>query len=282
MQVYTASNWGNVEYELTGITVGRSFGRFVLTVNFRLKGPDSARTEPTGRMLTGLSGSLHSGNNEFVGLLHPSCPTVTIWGGRSTSFSMAAYLDAATFEALEAQRNGGNSRWNVRFWGVIHHLGEVADFTPAMVSLNVPHSDWLNTLTTSGWARWMLIEVPVPNPPADPNFARAADFLAQAQTKIANGEYRGAVAHCREAIEALCEAKGDPGSVHFPVAAGDLFAHNDTKTKEERFQLIRAASKVITHPAHHGKKHLVEYTRADARAVVTIVAALIAQASEMP
>ncbi|MDB4930663.1 MAG: hypothetical protein JWM10_3147 [Myxococcaceae bacterium] len=286
MESVQVRDWGHVGCEFVDLSVRKALVGYALSAKFGLQGPRHGARDH--RDLTGVAGELSLGNGDVVCRLEHQGSFVRIHANSPATFEMAGHVDHAHLEAIEARRSGGDIAWKARFWGLVFTPDRPDSFQTPPCALAVPQSEWVKALAAAQWSRLMLIEVPMPDPQDHPEMARALGFLAQARERLGRGEYRGAVAHCREALEALGHAKKDPGSQNFPVKEGDLFAHNRGKTKEERFQLLRFAARVVTHPAHHAGKEPeagvpdVEYDRADAYAIVMHVAMLIAQASRRP
>lgn len=230
--------------------------------------------------------------DQYVCPLHYGSPSVGL-GFYESGFTFEAYLGSREIEAIETIRNGGELTLTVSWWGnawvpaSTHPAnpvpGSIQAINPDRVTRAIPQSHWTKVLEGMGYARRMLVEVPVPESAGDPSMVKAVAFLAKAQDKTARGEYREAVAHCRESLEELAAACGDAANPKLQVLSGDLFKNTIALAKEERIACIRHAARVFCHPAHHAGSAPVagipahEYTRADAQAIVTIVSVLIAQ-----
>lgn len=143
--------------------------------------------------------------------------------------------------------------------------------TRVIESAGEPHPYRL--LQQMQYQRTMLLEVPVPDAQQEPELAQAAAILGRAQQAMARGDYRDAVGLCREVLEEMSKAPGDPATPPLP----ELFSGQRQMSKAERLRVLRHALKVFTHPAHHRDSVSVgmDWSRIDAASTISIAAALL-------
>lgn len=285
MSGYHIEGWGHVGCELVGVSVQKALVGYTIAVRFNLRGPSRSGGRDH-RDLTNVGGELRLASGGVVARLELDRPSVRIHAPNGNPFELTAAIDHARLEAIEAHRSGSDIAWSAKVWGLVHPSDALETFDSSYCPLTISQSDWVKGLAAAQGTKMMLIEVPMPDPQGHPELAASARHLAAARERFGRGEYRGAVAHCREALEALGNVMGDPGKAPFVVKDGDLFANNRGKSKEERFQLLRLATRVVTHPAHHAGHApesgvaVVEYDRTDAYAIMLYVAMLIVQAGK--
>jgi len=209
-----------------------------------------------------------------VGRLHPEprfLPVRAFPDASSVKGAFAIELSADRLEALEAARNGGDLTLELAWLsaiadglGTVHHSNRDEPFV-------VGQSDWIKVLGQLGYAKLMLLEVPLVEG-LGPAFADATGHLMKAKAAILRGEYREAVGCCRDVIEALSLALGDKDE-----QLAKLLANTRELDKAGRLRLVRQALKMLTHPARHADAVAanIEWTRTEAVAVVTMTAAIM-------
>ncbi len=186
------------------------------------------------------------------------------------SLAFFVELDRARIEALEAMRAGGDLQVSMQYYANFVTDDGAPYPQHGQAALTIPQSDWLRILGELGYARAVLIELPVPDGSADPELAAAGNFLARAQQSCLRGEYREAVGLCLGVLEEL--EKWLP-----PRSAEPDFKDLRSLDKAERLALVRRAIKIFTHPARHRDEVAArfEWSRRDAVFAVTTLAALL-------
>lgn len=190
---------------------------------------------------------------------------------RPTQAAFALELDAARLEGLEAARNGGDVKLQLTWLstiadpnGTLYH-----DSRPEPFEIN--QTSWIKVLNQLGYAKLMLLEVPLFDG-LGTAFGEAAAHLRKARDAMLRGEYREAVGCCRDVIEALTRALGDKDE-----QLKKLLDDTRALDKADRLRLVRQALKVLTHPARHADEvaAAIDWTRTDAAAVITMTAAIM-------
>ncbi|MBI3183715.1 MAG: hypothetical protein HYZ28_16375 [Myxococcales bacterium] len=150
---------------------------------------------------------------------------------------------------------------------------------PTTLSYDVNQGTWVELLRTMGYADRMLLEVPAPGSIQNPQLKDAVDQLRQAHQHLLEGRWRDAVGSCRDVVEALGRGIGDGDEVDRVQVPAPLFENTRQMDKAGRLRVLRRALKVLTHPARHRDEVAVniEWTPSDARAVVSMMAALLSQ-----
>ena len=192
-------------------------------------------------------------------------------------------LDQRQMDEIEELRAGGGLGFWINLEGVVHVHGVVSKLNPSSGQLfyEVGQSDWIKLLNQMQYGRYMTIEVPLPQAgELGGELATAAEALHEATDAFRRGEDEETVADCRDALEALIRWEGGKPQAQF----GD-----QSLTKDERFIYAQVALQKVAHLAHHprdktatGGLPRVPWNRADAEAIIAIVAALIRRAAGRP
>jgi hypothetical protein len=122
-----------------------------------------------------------------------------------------------------------------------------------------------------GYAKLILLEIPIFDELGS-RFQDASDHLRRARTAMLRGEYRDAVACCRDVIESLSRALGDSDE-----RIKKLVENTYVLDKPDRLRLVRQALKIFTHPAKHADEVAAsfEWTREDAMAAIGMTGSLM-------
>jgi hypothetical protein len=182
-------------------------------------------------------------------------------------------LDRARVEAIEAARNGGNLALDVwlswRFGD-----GHVSSNQEGFV---VNQGVWVEVLSQMGYQRALLVEVPLPDPAAQPELAEAVRLLTEAQGHMLRGHDRDAVGVLRDVLNEVTRALGDDDEKIEPELKRVLFDNSRNMTKAERLRVVRRALKLVTHPARHRDQVAVgiDWSRTDSAQMIAMVAAFV-------
>jgi len=141
----------------------------------------------------------------------------------------------------------------------------------------VPKSEWIQQLRISGAADILLIEVPIGYESTSERGQVAGERLRSAQLHFYQGDYPSCVATCRTAI---AEVYGPQSSTRPKGVDGQTKPRRDM-TKAERESDLVEAVRNYTHLAHHAGTEGGEsnYSRAEARLMLTVTAAIVARAA---
>lgn len=122
----------------------------------------------------------------------PGCLPVWSYPGQHNrqSIPLTCDLDRARVEAIEDARAGANLLLDLSL-GVVFGNGWKYDVNDQYI---VNQSMWIDVLDAMGYQRTLLVEVPMPDPNAQPEFAEAVDLLAQSQRHLQRGQDREASA----------------------------------------------------------------------------------------
>ena len=184
-------------------------------------------------------------------------------------------LDRIRLDAIENVRNGKDLTFNLTLYATLTDSTNQPRQMTASAAYTVNQGVWLAVLEQMGYAKTMLIEVPIPDAQQYPELASAVNWLGQAQQAMARGDYREAVGVCRDVMDKINTAlKDDDNSEDFTNLRG--------KSKADRVRLLRRAVRVFTHPARHADDVAAgfEWNRVDAASAVSIVAALLNELAE--
>lgn len=135
-------------------------------------------------------------------------------------------------------------------------------------TITIPRQQWLDALRNAGYRNTLLFEIPLPNTTDDLDkvFVKAQEF-------IETGHYKDAVLQCRhlvEQVETVREDKQASASANRKAHSGERKDMNSV----ERLLSLREQLKNICQLGAHGKD---EFTRSQARAVLGITMALLAE-----
>ena len=143
---------------------------------------------------------------------------------------------------------------------------------------HVPRSEWIEKLRGANACDVLLLEVPLPFPGESDRWDPITEDLRRAESRYRDGDYHGCVSACRVTVEGLgAEIFGSMDwTEQFPAGFSSTVRRKMSKTDRER--AILGALRHYTHQAHHGPSEGGEanYSRADARHVLTMVASFVA------
>lgn len=194
--------------------------------------------------------------------------------GISAQVTLEVDLDCWRLEAVEAVRNGGDLQLLMVMHAIVEDHASNRRVHQQGLNHTINQGVWVRILEAMGYQKRLLLEVPVTDAQVSPELAAAVNLLARAQDAAARGDYRDAVAGCRDVIERIDSAL----KAEIDRAA---FENLREKSKAERLKLILRAVKVFTHPAKHSDDVSVamEWNRVDASFAISAVAALITELS---
>lgn len=264
--------------EVAGINGQPGLGHYRLLMHLKLSMPGAPEGEKILLMDLGGSLSVSRGGGSFpLGVLYPSGkPTVTeaLKDWRFPQETLAVELDYRKLEAIEDVRLGGDLTLMVSLWARVVRNSEF-EFVSDTVTHHVNKGVWVETLGQLGYAKRMLLEVPVPDPNDAPQLAETAGHLSKAHQAMTRGDWRETVGCCRDVLESLSVALGE-GKYTDPDMAS-IFENSRNKNKDERLRAIRQALMVFTHPARHADEvsAAIEWDRTDAVVMVSTLSALL-------
>ncbi len=124
----------------------------------------------------------------------------------------------------------------------------------------------------------MLLEVPLPIRERSKLWKNISEGLQSAEEQFRNGDYHACVSNCRMIIDELGQHKFK--RKEWAGSSLSRLVSNQRKemSKNEREDAILAALRHYTHLAHHvgSGADEINYSRADAQLVLTLVASLVA------
>lgn len=140
-------------------------------------------------------------------------------------------------------------------------------------------SDWTKRLHEMGAAEYLCVQMLVPRPSSGDPHVPAIKYLRRAQDSMLRGDYRAAVASCRESLELLTALHEREFATTHLTSAKVLQAFNDrrkTMSREERLVFLRMAAQHLTHLGHHHSENPRDVlSREDASLVMTVCAGLL-------
>lgn len=286
--MWSSSNGSTIaEVEITGIDGEKGLGvsRLFLNVRFSVY-PQSGQAGGKRVTIRDLSGEIHvkgrAPDSLHLGRLLPKNGPVIIeipLAHQSNAWhSLEVDLDRRQLDAIEDLRQGGGLLFTVPVYGVVDLPSGVEILRESLTYL-VIQGVWIETLAKLGYSRIMLLEIPIPDSNGLPEVATSVTHLSNAQQAMARGDYREAVGLCRDSIDALSLALGDQDDQD--AVLKPLFAGSRQMDKATRLRVLRRAAQLFTHPARHADEvsAQIEWNRLDAQTIVSIVAALLQEAS---
>ncbi len=147
----------------------------------------------------------------------------------------------------------------------------------------VPRSKWIEQLGRANARDILLLEVPLPFPDAADETAKIGHIFKNAEEQFRGGNYTGAVAEIRKFVEALGKWRFE--QEHWAgKSLSQLATKNEREamSKHERETALWATIRHYTHPAHHvdSDGSTSEFSRSEAKLILTLVAALFARPQE--
>jgi len=189
------------------------------------------------------------------------------------SFSSSEQIDfemvliREQLNALEEYREERDLRLNLGLRALVTSGDELISSFDC-TDISVPREQWLDALKNAGYRNTLLFEVPLPNASGEFNalFSKAQEF-------IEIGHYKDAVMQCRHIIEQVETLREDKQA----SASANKMAHSSERkdmTSIERLLSLREQLKNICQLGAHGNQ---EFTRSQARAVLGMTMALLAE-----
>lgn len=192
--------------------------------------------------------------------------------GSENQLRFVCDLDFQRLEQIERRRASGAPVFWLQIWPVLVAGSEFLDTEARAFQVRVAREDWLEFYTRVGGGQFDIIEVQYSAREAE-QFKRAVGRVQEARARIGNGDYDGAVALCRNAIEAL-RHELEPSEHNDPIKAL-LVARTDERRAAEYANIV-ARLKQLTGFAHHEFGTPMTFTRAEAQFILRSTEALLA------
>ena len=195
--------------------------------------------------------------------------------------ALVADLSLRQLQVIEDLRQGKGLTIGISIfmtcWGKLHGGTGLLRASSGHLSHQVNQGAWIEVLNELGYRKIMLLEIPELAESLAPELTEAVAYIGIAQQALHRGEYREAVGCCRDVLESLSTAMGDGDVQDTEFQA--LFKDVRSKDKAARLRLVRRAMKILSHPARHADEVAtqIEWSRTDAMAVITMIAALLQQ-----
>lgn len=178
-------------------------------------------------------------------------------------------LDNRRLDAIDRLRAGGALLFYAHVRGRVRRLSEagpVERISSAETSLRVNAGTWVEVLAHLGYRETLLMEMVIPEP--DDVLAKPIERLKKARTAYDRGDWREAVAGCRNVLETLETALGDKD-----VSDGVP----KSRSKHERYRRLRRELLPLCHSAKHDDQVTEQFVwdREDALALLTSVSAIL-------
>jgi len=198
--------WATIA-RVTGVP-GVGFFRLGVVVDIRTE-PSVAATGADSPRLTELVGEVRI-SGRSVGRFTPLQPgylPVESYPARTSQrqVELVCDLDRARIEAIEAARGGGNLALDV--W-LSWRFGD-GHISSNQEQLIVSQGLWVEVLSQMDYQRTLLVEIPMPDPAAQPELAEAVRLLDEAQGHMLRGHDRDAVGALRDALDEVTRLLGD-------------------------------------------------------------------------
>jgi len=198
----------------------------------------------------------------------PDALTASLYSG-DRQLSLGIDLDLRRLDAVERLRAGGHLVFHATVRGRVRRAaatGQLEKISTTQTTLRVNAGTWLEVLARVGYRETLLIEVPIPD--AEDVLATPIDRLKKARSAFDRGDWREAVAGCRNALETLETALGDKGI---------LDPASKDRSKHERYRHLRRQLLPLCHSAKHDDEVTERFVwdREDALALLTSVSAVL-------
>jgi hypothetical protein len=259
---------------------GLGYFRLNMTLDFVIEPAGSSVGQSDLPQLTELMTEARIGGRS-IGRFIPMVPgylPVRSYPQRSNraSIPLTCELDRARVEAIEGARAGGHLALDISVNGRFGNGEAFSGSEPYVVNQGV----WIEALADMGYQRTLLVEVPMPDPNAQPELADAVALLAEAQGHLQLGHDRDAVGSLRDVLEQVKLAFGDDDTIDRDLNRA-LFDGSRSMTKGERLRVLRRALMLVTHPARHRDQVSVaiDWSRIDATQMITMTAAFVNEMS---
>jgi hypothetical protein len=270
---------GDVRYgtiaRVTG-TPGVGFFRLGVVIDIRTE-PSVASSGTDLPRMTELVGEVRISGRP-VGSFTPAQPgylPVQAYTARTNQrqVELVCDLDRARIEAIETARGGGHLALDV--W-LSWRFGD-GHISSSQEQYTVNQGVWVEVLSQMDYQRTLLVEIPTPDPAAQPELAEAIRLLGEAQGHMLRGHDRDAVGALRDALDEVTRVFGDDDETIDPELKRILFDNSRNMTKAERLRVVRRALKLVTHPARHRDQVAIgmDWSRTDSAQMIAMVAAFI-------
>ncbi len=190
-------------------------------------------------------------------------------------FMLVVDLTRAQVSALETLRCGGSLKFTVQVSAIAHNEKGYAN-PSEQARIDVSQGNWVDVLSAFGYCELELLEIPGLEDGAGPELAVAVQHLRQAEDSFRRGDWRECVGLGRDVVEAIENLLGERSED--PTSPDGVYNGSRSWSPIRRLQNLRTAVKTYAAPARHGDVASVsiQWTRADARMVLQVAAALVA------
>ncbi len=176
---------------------------------------------------------------------------------------------------LESLRAGGGLEFDVEITCEGHHPEQ--DFhARETVHFQCDLGAWSKVLESFGHSQLMIVGIPIPRTDGSSVFRDAAELLKRAQNDYVRGEYEDVVARARKVIETVWAAGGIKQEAG--AATAQFKKDKELMNKRQRGLLIQEAVRHYAHPPHHVSDDSHWYSSVDAAYILSMAAAVVAEA----
>lgn len=115
-------------------------------------------------------------------------------------------------------------------------------------------SEWTKRLAEMGAAEYLCVPMLLPRPGAGDPHEPAIKHLRRAQEAMLRGDWRAAVASCRESLELLTDLQEKAfagGNLTTQAVVQSFGTRRKQMSREERLVFLRVAAVQLTHLGHH-------------------------------
>lgn len=188
-------------------------------------------------------------------------------------------LHPSQLMALEDHRNASDLDFEIMLIGFSGSGGYSHDYKQEQtIRARITESAWVEQLKSANALNILLLEIPMPMTGASPNQKAVFDHLRQAQILLCDGHYTECVGECRKAFEELSHGKASI----WPALTDRT--SREAMGKDERTRAILSTMHHYTQVAAHSASRggIADYTRTDAKFMLSLVAAYVAYESNAP
>lgn len=266
------------EIEIKSFAGRPTLGGYALVIHTELSIPSRQQSDTAWLRELSLEVSL---NHVLVGVALPDVQETYYPRSydQTRNIAFRLFLSQSSLEAIERERLGHNLTLAI----LAHYENGDAEGQRAngdAIVSTVSQSDWLSILRQMGYGAHIVWEVPVGLNPSS-TMTIVLEQVEKAKKAILQGEYRTAVTHCRQSIEAIeGHYKG-----YAQFGRKDRSPYDPSLSKEDRVNALYGSVRHLTHLSVHpdksdlGTPRSVEFSRAEA---IMLLGTTIALASALP
>lgn len=281
--VLTVDSWIFADARIQGVTLHPVIGAYELRFGLFIVVSADAGSEHCRAVIDGARVGIGSGGGHQVDLgFARSDRRLEIETGphqQRTAATLSLALQPGQLAAIERLRGTDDLHFKLEVTGTGSGrtgAGPVHD----VLQCRVPRSEWIEKLGAAKALDILLLEVPLAFPEGSDGWTNISEQLRRAESRFRDGDYHACVSACRVVVEELGHQVFGRNDWDGP-ALGRLSAKDRREmSRSEREAAMLGSVRHYTNQAHHGPSEggEVNYSRADAQHILTLVASFFAHA----